>query len=83
MKKCHKFDHIIHITDYMDFRCIRCGCQFTKLALIRSLQFRFGDRWNIEYENLKEWKRKMRKLRNKKIKPKYIIIIYVYPNIGF
>jgi len=82
MIKCKLFDHIIHIDDLGDRRCARCGSSFTKSALKKSLQFRFGDRWKIEYKNLREWKKRMKKKIEDGEKPEFFIIIR-YKNLPY
>jgi len=82
MKKCNKFDHIIHVDYFWSYRCIRCGSWFTTSALKKSLQFRFGDRWKIEYKNLREWKKRMKKKIEDGEKPEFFIIIR-YKNLPY
>ncbi len=75
MTKCKKFDHIIHIDDFGNRRCARCGCFFDRTALIKSMKYRFGKRYREELLNLREWKTRMNKKIKDREKPEFFIIV--------
>ncbi len=75
MTKCKLFDHIIHINDLGTRRCARCGCSFDRVALIKSMKYRFGNRYKEELQNLREWKKRMDKKLKDGERPEFFIII--------
>ena len=59
----NKRDCIIHDIDVdktKQYKCVVCGCMFTKKGLDLALKVRFGDRWPSEKKVLESKKRSTR-----------------------